>query len=99
MGGTCEVTVYDPVFVLFVFSTIAIVFNTSADIITYHSRLAKDIDPYFKYQLCGGTRPPFYRMECVNLDRESESRNTEINLCRGWDFNPLPLIDGPASYR
>ena len=40
-----------PVCVLFVSSRSGFVFNPSADAITDHSQLAKDIDPYFKSQL------------------------------------------------
>ena len=44
--------------VLIVSSRSGIVFNQSAGAITEHSQSAKDIDPYFKSQLCGGSRPP-----------------------------------------
>ena len=37
--------------VLFVSSWSGIVFNPSAGAITYHSQSAKDIDPYFNFQL------------------------------------------------
>ena len=40
-----------PVCVLFVSSRSDIVFNPSVGVITDHSQLAKDIDPYFKSQL------------------------------------------------
>ena len=46
-----------PVCVLFVSSGSGIVFNPSAGAITDHSQSAKDIEPYFKSQLCGGPRP------------------------------------------
>ena len=41
-----------PVCVLFVSRRSSIVFNPSAGAITDHSQSAKDIDPYFKSQLC-----------------------------------------------
>ena len=40
-----------PVCVLFVSSTSCIIFNLSTSAITDHSKSAKDIDPYFKFQL------------------------------------------------
>ena len=40
-----------PVRVLFVSCRSGIVFNPSAGAITDHSQSAKDIDPYFKFQL------------------------------------------------
>ena len=45
-------------FVLLVSSRSGIVFNPSAGAITDHSQSAKDIDPYFKSQLCGVPQPP-----------------------------------------
>ena len=50
----CEVGICDArACVLFVSSRSAIVFNPSAGAITDHSQPAKDIDQYFKSQLCG----------------------------------------------
>ena len=37
--------------VLFVSSRSGIVFNPGANVVTYYSQSAKDIDPYFKSQL------------------------------------------------
>ena len=56
-----------PVCGLFVSSRSGIVFNPSAGAITHHSHSAKDIDPYFKFQLIvedPGHRKPvlIYRM-------------------------------------
>ena len=42
--------------VLFVSSSSGIVFNPSAGSVTDHSQLAKDIDLYFKSQVCAGPR-------------------------------------------
>ena len=55
-GGICDARVC--VCVLFVSSRSGIVFNTSAGAITDHSQSAKDTDPYFKSQLCGGSWSP-----------------------------------------
>ena len=57
-----------PVCVLFVSSRSGIVFNSSAGTITDHIQSAKDIDPYFKFQLYvedPGHRKPvlIYRMD------------------------------------
>ena len=56
-----------PVCVLFASSRSGVVFNPSAGAITGHSKLAKDINPYFKSQLYvedPGHRKPvlIYRM-------------------------------------
>ena len=48
--GICDARVY----ALFVSSRSGIVFNPSAGAITDYSQSAKDIDPYFKSQICGG---------------------------------------------
>ena len=53
-----EVDICDSVCALFVSSRSGIVFNPSAGAITDHSQSAKDIDSYFKSQLCEGPRPP-----------------------------------------
>ena len=47
-----------PVCVVFMSSRSGIVFNPSASAVSDHSQSAKDIDPYFKSQLCGGPSPP-----------------------------------------
>ena len=40
------------------FCTVCTVFNVSAGAVSDDIRLAKDVDPYFKAQLCGGSRSP-----------------------------------------
>ena len=45
-----------------------IVFNPSASAITDHSQSGKGIDPYFKSQLCGGSRPPKAGIHFTELD-------------------------------
>ena len=93
--GICDARVC----VLFVSSRSGIVFNPSASAITIHSQSAKDIDPYFKSQLCGGpmateSRHSFYRMGWVNP--ESESRNL-ISAMGGIRTHNL-FINSPTCY-
>ena len=47
--------IFDSVRVLFMTSRSGIVFNPNARAITDHSKSAKNIDPYFKFLLCGGS--------------------------------------------
>ena len=66
--------------VLFVSSRSGIVFNPSAIAITDHSQSAKDIDPYFKFQLYAedpGRRKPVRVYRIVNPEIE---RTTEIKF-------------------
>ena len=86
----CAWTYAKQVYVLFMSSTLGIVFNPSAGVITDHSQLANDIYPYLKSQLYFEAldterQYSFYRMAWMNPESE---RTAEINFCRGMDSTP-----------
>ena len=56
-GLTQSPCISKPVYLLFMSSMSGIIFNQSASAITDDSQSGKDIDSYFKSQLCGGPRP------------------------------------------
>ena len=87
----CMWTCAKPVFLLFMSSTMGIVFNPIAGAITDHSPSAKDVHPYFRLQFyveeLGHHRKPVLILPNGLINPENE-RTAEINSCRGWDSNP-----------
>ena len=92
--GAVRWTYAMPLCVLFVSSRSVIVLNPSAGAINDHSQSAKDIDPYFKFQLY--VKNPGHRMPVLILPNglkktRRASARQKLNFRRGWDSNPQPL--------
>ena len=73
--------------VMFVSRMTCIIFNPRAG--AHIVRSAKDIIPYFKYQLY--MKDPSHKLIVPNGINTPSM--TEVNLCRRWDLNSQPLID------
>ena len=78
----------------FVSSRSGIVFNPSGGAITDYSQSTKDIDSYFKSQLCvedHGHRKPLLTLPNGMSEAGERAHDGNFTFCRGWDSNPQPL--------
>ena len=78
----------------FVSSRSRIVFNPSAGAITDHSQAAKNIDPYFKFQLYvedPGHRKPVLSLPNWLSEPGERAYDRNFTFCSGWDSNSQPL--------